>query len=163
MTHIIAEKEKKSSAYKDGRLDALSDEKVVKIKKYAKEYIAKLVHKLKKKRKSSSDLVTSPSTSTPAHAGLEDAQENSHLPEISVEDVMDMDHDDADDAMDQDDDDEDDGSGHLHSPEEIPTPHQEAGHFTLRTKSKYAVDPRIRQNLGFDISPNTPDDSPPRS
>lgn len=48
LTQIIAEKEKKSSHYKDNKLEALSDEKVVKIKKFAKEYIAKVLRKLEK-------------------------------------------------------------------------------------------------------------------
>ncbi|KAG5644281.1 hypothetical protein DXG03_008766 [Asterophora parasitica] len=48
LTQIIADKEKKSSSYKEGRLDKLSDEKVVKIKKFAKEYIAKILRKLEK-------------------------------------------------------------------------------------------------------------------
>lgn len=50
MTHIITEKEKKSISYKEGRLDALSDEKAVKIKKFAKEYIAKVLRKLEKSK-----------------------------------------------------------------------------------------------------------------
>ena len=40
---MIAEKEKKSSSYKEGKLDALSDEKIAKMKKFAKEYINKYV------------------------------------------------------------------------------------------------------------------------
>ncbi|KAG6816190.1 hypothetical protein H0H87_007859 [Tephrocybe sp. NHM501043] len=51
LTQIITDKEKKSSSYKDGRLDKLSDEKVVKIKKFAKEYIAKVLRKLEKSGK----------------------------------------------------------------------------------------------------------------
>ncbi|TFY61091.1 hypothetical protein EVJ58_g4716 [Rhodofomes roseus] len=53
LTHIIAEKEKKSSSFREGRLDTLSDEKVVKIKKFAKEYIAKILRKMDKKRRES--------------------------------------------------------------------------------------------------------------
>jgi histone-lysine N-methyltransferase SETD2 len=45
---VIADKEKKSSSYKEGRLDSLSEEKIVKIKKFAKEYIAKVLRKLEK-------------------------------------------------------------------------------------------------------------------
>ncbi|KAG9311141.1 hypothetical protein JVU11DRAFT_9056 [Chiua virens] len=48
LTHVIAEKEKKSTSYKEGRLDSLSDEKAAKIKKFAKEYIAKVLRKLEK-------------------------------------------------------------------------------------------------------------------
>ena len=48
LTHIIAEKEKKSSSYKNAKLDSLSEEKVTKIKKFAKDYIAKILRKLDK-------------------------------------------------------------------------------------------------------------------
>ncbi|KAF9649738.1 hypothetical protein BDM02DRAFT_3186087 [Thelephora ganbajun] len=51
LTEIIAEKEKKSSNYKEGKLDAFSDEKTAKIKKFAKEYITKVIRKIKEKRK----------------------------------------------------------------------------------------------------------------
>ncbi|EKM52685.1 uncharacterized protein PHACADRAFT_211907 [Phanerochaete carnosa HHB-10118-sp] len=40
LTQKIADKEKKSTSYKDNRLEALSDEKAEKIKKFCKEYIA---------------------------------------------------------------------------------------------------------------------------
>lgn len=50
LTHVIAEKEKKSSSYREGRLDALSDEKAAKIKKFAKEYIVKVLRKLEKSK-----------------------------------------------------------------------------------------------------------------
>ncbi|KAI5119568.1 hypothetical protein M0805_005632 [Coniferiporia weirii] len=48
LTQLIVEKEKKSNSYQSGKLDALSDEKVTKIKKFAKEYIAKLLRRLEK-------------------------------------------------------------------------------------------------------------------
>ncbi|KAF5376048.1 hypothetical protein D9615_007664 [Tricholomella constricta] len=48
LTQIIADKEKKSSSYREGKLDKLSEEKIVKIKKFAKEYIAKVLRKLEK-------------------------------------------------------------------------------------------------------------------
>ncbi|KAG6836961.1 hypothetical protein H0H93_000353 [Arthromyces matolae] len=51
LTQIIADKEKKSSSYKEGRLEKLSDEKVAKIKKFAKEYIAKILRKIGKSDK----------------------------------------------------------------------------------------------------------------
>ncbi|KAF9228124.1 hypothetical protein BS17DRAFT_745368 [Gyrodon lividus] len=50
LTHIISEKEKKSTSYKEGRLDALSDEKAVKIRKFSKEYIVKVLRKLEKSK-----------------------------------------------------------------------------------------------------------------
>ncbi|KAH9916685.1 uncharacterized protein B0H18DRAFT_1124100 [Fomitopsis serialis] len=37
LTHIIVEKERKSASYREGRLDALLDEKAGKVKKFAKE------------------------------------------------------------------------------------------------------------------------------
>jgi len=51
LTELIAEKEKKSSSYREGKLDALSDEKITKIKKFAKDYIAKVIRKIKEKKK----------------------------------------------------------------------------------------------------------------
>ncbi|KAG6331704.1 hypothetical protein ID866_7384 [Astraeus odoratus] len=94
LTHIIAEKEKKSSSYKEGKLDALSDEKTTKIKKFSKEYIAKVLRKLEKsRRKSSSD--------GPSH---KDDTSNKDLPDtcddgevemsMSVEQAMDLGSDD---------------------------------------------------------------------
>lgn len=49
---MIAEKEKRSQSYKDNKLDTLSDEKVVKIKKFSKEYITKILRKLEKSKRS---------------------------------------------------------------------------------------------------------------
>ncbi|KAF8889066.1 hypothetical protein BD779DRAFT_1439557, partial [Infundibulicybe gibba] len=97
LTQIIAEKEKKSSSYKEKRLESLSEEKVVKIKKFAKDYIAKVLRKLEKGGKltrqtsSSSAAEATPSTSrdTPnSSAGADVA-----MAEISVEEAMDMDFD----------------------------------------------------------------------
>ncbi|KAG6879645.1 hypothetical protein C0992_000280 [Termitomyces sp. T32_za158] len=51
LTQIITNKEKKSSSYKEGRLEKLSDDKVVKIKKFAKEYITKILRKIEKSGK----------------------------------------------------------------------------------------------------------------
>lgn len=51
MTRIIAEKEKKSESYREGKLDALSPEKVNKVKAFAKDYISKLLQRAKKKRR----------------------------------------------------------------------------------------------------------------
>ena len=48
LTHIIAEKEKKSSSYKDDTLESLSDEKRAKIRRFAKEYVHKVLHRLEK-------------------------------------------------------------------------------------------------------------------
>jgi len=73
LTQVIADKEKKSSSYREGRLDSLSDEKTVKIKKFSKEYIAKVLHKLEKSGKrrlrhgehnGNGNISNTPSTST---------------------------------------------------------------------------------------------------
>ncbi|KAF8525700.1 hypothetical protein JB92DRAFT_2701103 [Gautieria morchelliformis] len=50
ITHLIAEKEKKSSSYETAKLDAFSDEKKEKIKKFVKDYVAKVLRKLKDKK-----------------------------------------------------------------------------------------------------------------
>ncbi|CAK5271481.1 unnamed protein product [Mycena citricolor] len=69
LTTIIAEKEKKSSSYKDNKLEALSDEKVAKIKKFSKDYIVKVVKRMeeknqKKKRSQHKASASSSSTAT---------------------------------------------------------------------------------------------------
>lgn len=88
LTHIIAEKEKKSSSYKDGKLDVLSDEKTAKIKKFAKEYIIKVLRKHEKsKRKASS------STAPAASLAIEenDHEEGGDVPVVmSVDEAMDL-------------------------------------------------------------------------
>ncbi|KAG6374133.1 hypothetical protein JVT61DRAFT_4779 [Boletus reticuloceps] len=66
LTHLIAEKEKKSTSYREGRLDALSDEKVTKIKKFAKEYITKVLRKLDKS-KSKHAMSNKPLSSSSSH------------------------------------------------------------------------------------------------
>ncbi|KAJ7770712.1 hypothetical protein B0H16DRAFT_1253115, partial [Mycena metata] len=38
LTQLIADKEKKSASYKENKLEALSDEKVTKIKKFSKVF-----------------------------------------------------------------------------------------------------------------------------
>ncbi|KAI0028737.1 hypothetical protein K488DRAFT_57880 [Vararia minispora EC-137] len=53
LTHLVAEKEKKTASYKDDKLDALPDEKQAKIKKFAKEYIHKVIHRLEKGKRTS--------------------------------------------------------------------------------------------------------------
>ncbi|KAI0354309.1 SET domain-containing protein [Trametes cingulata] len=112
LTHTIAEKEKKSSSYKDGRLDSLSEEKTTKIKKFAKEYIAKILRKLEKSGQRRKPSSTSASSSTPNGQGGAD---DSIISAATVADVMDMDLHDVDDDDHPDDDDRGSGSG---SPEE---------------------------------------------
>ncbi|KAF9078295.1 hypothetical protein BDP27DRAFT_1565 [Rhodocollybia butyracea] len=49
LTEKIANREKNSSAYQENRLDALPEEKIIKIKKYAKDYIDKLLRRMDSK------------------------------------------------------------------------------------------------------------------
>ncbi|CAL1698157.1 unnamed protein product [Somion occarium] len=95
LTQLIAEKEKKSSSYKESKLDGLSDEKTAKIKKFAKEYIVKVLRKMEKKRRESSSgkngESSSMTTSTPDDLPGEDLHGDNSLPDISLEDVMDID------------------------------------------------------------------------
>ena len=49
LTQVIADKEKKSSSYRERKLDALSEEKIMKIKKFSKDYINKILRKMENK------------------------------------------------------------------------------------------------------------------
>ncbi|KZP33283.1 SET domain-containing protein [Athelia psychrophila] len=96
LTKIIADKEKKSSSYKEGKLDSLSDEKIVKIKKFAKDYITKVLHKIEKakKHKSSSSAqrnqaASSASAETPDSPGDPETA-NGNTVEMTVEEAMDL-------------------------------------------------------------------------
>jgi hypothetical protein len=89
LTCLIAEKEKKSSSYKEGKLDALSEEKVTKIKKFAKEYIAKVLRKLEKSGYRPKDSPSVPSTAN-ASAASETPNSNDRTV-MTVEEAMDMD------------------------------------------------------------------------
>ncbi|KAK0200857.1 hypothetical protein DFS33DRAFT_1265721 [Desarmillaria ectypa] len=88
LTHIITEKEKKSRSYRDGKLDALSDEKVAKIKKFAKEYIRKVLRKSEKRKRIDAVVEATPSGSadTPDSAG---GDEFVDIP-VTMEDAMDI-------------------------------------------------------------------------
>ncbi|KAL0575092.1 histone methyltransferase set2 [Marasmius crinis-equi] len=91
LTEKIAEREKKSSAYKEGKLDSLSDEKTAKIKKYAKEYITnKILRKVGKsgRRPSSTAIKQAPSDGTPNSADLP-----SNMAELEVDGGADVDMD----------------------------------------------------------------------
>lgn len=95
MTHCIAEKEKKSNTYKSGNLDSLSEEKITKIRKFAKEYIAKVLKKLEKsgqRRQSSTSAGTSDLTE--ARGGLANSQSEAHDVEMDVNDTLGLDDDD---------------------------------------------------------------------
>ena len=85
LTHVIAEKEKKSQSYKDGKLDALSEEKTSKIKKFSKEYIAKVLRKLEKSGKRRKPVSTAGSSSTP-DSRLDN--DDTVVPAATVDEVM---------------------------------------------------------------------------
>lgn len=138
LTQTIAEKEKKSSSYKEGRLETLSEEKTTKIKKFAKEYIAKILRKLEKSGQRRKPSSTTASSSTPDGAGADDSVASA----AAVADVMDLDPDetyeDHDDQGDDDHDeqgDEDDGASGSGSPED-------GG--SGETSPTVVADPRIR-------------------
>jgi len=121
LTQIIADKEKKSSSYKESKLDSLSDEKVAKIKKFAKEYIAKILHKMEKSGKKSNG---SSSSTAPTHAASSVSVEtpNSHgdadggdvvMAEMTVEEAMDLGEDSGSDE---------DGEDEHQEPDQSPDP-----------------------------------------
>ncbi|KAH9852920.1 hypothetical protein C2E23DRAFT_824133 [Lenzites betulinus] len=135
LTQTIAEKEKKSASYKEGRLETLSEEKTTKIKKFAKDYIAKILRKLEKSGQRRKPSSTAASSSTPdGKAGADD----SFITAQTVADVMDLDmndnYQDEDDHMEDDGDEEDRGSG-SGSPE---------GGGSGETSPTVVADPRIR-------------------
>ncbi|KAG8936231.1 histone methyltransferase set2 [Tulasnella sp. 408] len=69
-TVSIAEKEKKSSSYSTSKLDKLTDEKQAKIKKYTKDFFAKAMHKIDKKK--AAKIVGSPSSSSTSQGSTSD-------------------------------------------------------------------------------------------
>ncbi|KAH9061931.1 hypothetical protein EDB87DRAFT_1610315 [Lactarius vividus] len=95
LTHIIAEKEKKSSSYRENKLEALSEEKKTKIKKFAREYVHKVLHRLERGKRRPPDSATSPTT-TPHHRAdmppplPHDDNNNDDEMEMSVEEAMDL-------------------------------------------------------------------------
>ncbi|TCD67121.1 histone methyltransferase set2 [Steccherinum ochraceum] len=91
LTQIITEKEKKSNSYREGKLDSLSEEKVVKIKKFAKDYIAKVLRRAEKKHKSKTDEQDNSPGSSSMHMQYNDAQGSSRDAPLSLADVVDMD------------------------------------------------------------------------
>ncbi|KAJ7452106.1 hypothetical protein B0H11DRAFT_1742432 [Mycena galericulata] len=93
LTQLIADKEKKSASYRDNKLEALSDEKVAKIKKFAKEYIAKVVRKMEK---SGHKKRPPPSPSAGQSSSALDTPDSIEgvdvvMTEMTVEEAMDMD------------------------------------------------------------------------
>lgn len=102
LTQIIADKEKKSSSYKEGRLDSLSEEKTNKMKKFARDYIAKVMRKMQEREKGkvsrrpdgddasrSASASATPGASTSAAALNAPALDTLDM-EMTVEEAMDM-------------------------------------------------------------------------
>ena len=90
---MIADKEKKSSSYKEGKLESLSEEKIVKIKKFAKEYIAKVLRKLEKsahRRRQPSMAATQATSSTSMDTPNSAEGTDVIMAEITAEEAMDM-------------------------------------------------------------------------
>ncbi|KAI0052410.1 hypothetical protein FA95DRAFT_1483622 [Auriscalpium vulgare] len=155
LTHIIAEKEKKSSSYRESKLDALSDEKQAKIKKFAREYIHKVLHKMEKHRKRPPE--SSASTTSSRHAQANASGSASYEPEedadggmaMTVEEAMDM-SDDEPEPEHEDDEDRDDEIREADAVEE------RSPSDTSRSVSAVVADPRLRaraekdKELGWD-------------
>ncbi|KAJ6554544.1 hypothetical protein B0H19DRAFT_150279 [Mycena capillaripes] len=93
LTQLIAEKEKKSGSWKENKLDALSDEKVAKIKKFAKEYIAKVVRKMEKSGNKHRPPTSSTTQTTPTAVETPNSIDgvDTVMTEMTVEEAMDMD------------------------------------------------------------------------
>lgn len=120
---MIVEKEKKSSSYREGKLDALSEEKIMKIKKFSKEYISKILRKMEKsgkRPKPPSISTTLPTPSTSTHTPDSNDGGDTSTVAMSVEEAMDMD---PDSGSDDDDDDEmDEGEGVAVKSNDMPPP-----------------------------------------
>ncbi|KAF7373580.1 Histone methyltransferase [Mycena sanguinolenta] len=109
LTHIIAEKEKKLESYKDSKLDALSDDKVNKIKKFSKvvfqllfsgaglkswkEYIEKVVRRKEKSGHKHRPPSSSTTQATPSAVDTPNSIDgvDAVMTEMTVEEAMDMD------------------------------------------------------------------------
>ncbi|KAF8626036.1 hypothetical protein AX15_005126 [Amanita polypyramis BW_CC] len=153
LTHVIADKEKKSSTFKEGKLDTLSEDKMTKIKKFAKEYIAKILRKVEKSKRdrplssSVSASVGSPSFSTDTPHSAEDA-DTSMVMEMSVEEAMDMESDsesDVEDHADHGEHDNHDGRVARESPLEQPVSPDVANEpMSAKDLTRATTDPRRR-------------------
>ncbi|KAI0092307.1 hypothetical protein BDY19DRAFT_884269 [Irpex rosettiformis] len=140
LTNIISEKEKKSSSYKEGRLDSLSDEKKVKIKKFAKEYVVKIVRRIEKsKRKSLSHRDRNPSSSSKLSSHHDDDVPGS--PVHNADDTMDVDFGPVE--VDEDDSDAEPPASEPQTKTATMTPEPRSLH-PLPPKPDSVTDPRIR-------------------
>lgn len=136
LSQIIADKEKKSSTYKEGRLDTLSDEKVAKIKKFSKEYIEKIIYRMKKAQKQAT---TAPVPDTPASTLTDTPHESETVIEMTVEEAMDLESD-SDESMDED----DEGADGLSPVKEKPPDEDSAMDVDIPAVSQAPSDPRRR-------------------
>ncbi|KAH6904496.1 histone-lysine N-methyltransferase [Coprinopsis sp. MPI-PUGE-AT-0042] len=99
LTQVIADKEKKSSSYKEGRLESLSEEKTNKIKKFSKDYIAKILRKLEKSGRFSSHSSNPTGGSSSTHTQTPNSMDGGDMTNLpvdstmSVEEAMDLDSD----------------------------------------------------------------------
>ncbi|KAJ7042863.1 histone methyltransferase [Mycena alexandri] len=93
LTQLIADKEKKSASYKENKLEVLSDEKVAKIKKFSKEYIAKVVRKMEKSGHKHQAPSSSTAQTTPTAVDTPNSIDgvDTVMTEMTVEEAMDMD------------------------------------------------------------------------
>jgi len=109
LTQILADKEKKSSMYQSGKLDTLPEDKVQKIKKFCKEYIAKLLRKLEKKKSHGGH---HRGDNRPSSSSTPQTPSSSKLPPTDTpeDEDVELDLNDTLDLMDDDDDDGDHGS-----------------------------------------------------
>lgn len=118
LTQIIADKEKKSSSYKEGKLDSLSEDKIVKIKKFSKEYIAKVLRKMEKangghrRRPSSTTTTETQGTSSSTLVDTPNSADGADvvMGEMTIEEAMDMDPDSDSDSEGEGDEDSHDKS-----------------------------------------------------
>ncbi|KAF9451333.1 hypothetical protein P691DRAFT_663480 [Macrolepiota fuliginosa MF-IS2] len=161
LTHLIADKEKKSASYKENRLEALSEEKVTKIKKFCKEYIVKLLRKLNKSGKShrhgssshksnghghhptASTSIVTPSSVDGGHGDLDFDGDGDGM-EMSVEEAMDMEADDDVDYNEEDTYDAGDGDdyGDDHGDEKTKSSPASASAPTPSTSKKGSAHPQ---------------------
>lgn len=158
MTQIIADKEKKSASYKESRLDKLSDDKVTKMTKFAKEYVTKIVHKIKKsnrnKERAPSSALLTPSTSASAQT-----PDSLHGADVEMGDDTEAYHMSMDIESDAEGSDDEglplQGNGqlrtptspmHLVSPPQEPTPSTPASH-TDQGYGQTPADPRRRPTV----------------
>ncbi|KAF8515699.1 hypothetical protein BU17DRAFT_51508 [Hysterangium stoloniferum] len=93
LTHLIAEKEKKSSSYEKSKLDSLPDEKKDKIKKFVKDYIAKVLRKLKATKSKMNGHDAKNGKHPPTEAKSANGSNENHSPENPAEDAVSIDGD----------------------------------------------------------------------